>query len=173
MAASSRVIHSRAGDKQIPDLLAMVFASELLRPSSDIWLVSPWISDIPILDNRADRFVTIDPAWSRRQVPLSQVLTRLRADGARVRVATRDIDTNRHFLETLSRVSTAAGSPIRVYCNDELHEKGLVTDRCFLSGSMNFTFNGITINQESVHLYTDHDAVARARTTMQSRWPDE
>ena len=39
----------------MPDLLQMLFLSELLAPSRCLWLVSPWISDIPVIDNRIER----------------------------------------------------------------------------------------------------------------------
>ena len=51
-------------------LLASLFAAELICPSECLWLVSPWISDIQILDNQASGF---DPLsrWGPRQVRLA------------------------------------------------------------------------------------------------------
>ena len=41
---------------EIRELLEGIFVAELLVPSESIWLVSPWISDIDILDNRCGQF---------------------------------------------------------------------------------------------------------------------
>lgn len=37
----SRIIHTRASARQVPDLLQMLFTAELLCPSRCLWLVSP------------------------------------------------------------------------------------------------------------------------------------
>ena len=50
----SRQLHSTPRRYEIPDLLQTIFAALLLSPSRNLWLVSPWISDIPVLDNRTD-----------------------------------------------------------------------------------------------------------------------
>ena len=46
-----RYIYSRFGSRHVADLLQAIFAAEILRPSARMWIVSPWISDIPVLDN--------------------------------------------------------------------------------------------------------------------------
>ena len=66
----ARTIHSRAGFSQIPVLLQALFSAELLVPSRRLWLVSPWISDIPILDNTAAGFSMLGPLWGRSWVRL-------------------------------------------------------------------------------------------------------
>ena len=37
--------------------------AELLRPSTHLWIVSPWVSDVPLIDNRARQFGTLAPDW--------------------------------------------------------------------------------------------------------------
>ena len=51
----SRVIRKSQtrSSTEAASLLANLFAAELVSPSECIWLVSPWISDIQILDNEA------------------------------------------------------------------------------------------------------------------------
>lgn len=36
---------------EIREMLEGIFVAELLVPSDSLWLVSPWITDIDILDN--------------------------------------------------------------------------------------------------------------------------
>ncbi|NNU44774.1 hypothetical protein [Ramlibacter montanisoli] len=36
----------------VHEALAFVFTQELLLPSEHVFIVAPWISNIPILDNR-------------------------------------------------------------------------------------------------------------------------
>ncbi|MBN3959439.1 phospholipase D-like domain-containing protein DpdK [Nostoc sp. NMS8] len=77
----SRYIHSRLSSRQIPDLLQTIFVAELIIPSQCVWLVSPWISDIPVIDNTANTFLCLEPSWSRSRIRLSQVLATLAERG--------------------------------------------------------------------------------------------
>src|SRR5207244_1271795 len=96
-----RIVDTRASARQVPDLLQAIFVSELISPSRCLWLVSPWISDIPVIDNRTNAFSSLDPLWTRSQVPMSQILTRLLELGTTVHVATRPDSRNRAFLDRL------------------------------------------------------------------------
>ena len=87
--SSNRVINSRLSPRQIPELLQTVFVAELLIPSRCLWLVSPWVSDIPIIDNTANNFLALEPSWSRSRIRLSQVLLTLAEKGTTIHVATR------------------------------------------------------------------------------------
>ncbi len=44
------------GNSEVRELLETVLVSELIMPSPTIWLVSPWITDLEILDNRSAAF---------------------------------------------------------------------------------------------------------------------
>ena len=57
--ATERHIHTHFGPRQVTDLLQTIFASEIVAPSSRLWIVSPWISDIPVVDNRANSFTSL------------------------------------------------------------------------------------------------------------------
>ena len=67
----SRVIRkSRAQSSQeVFDLLAAMFAAEMVRPSACVWVVSPWISDVGLLDNAAGDFPALT-RFGRRQIRL-------------------------------------------------------------------------------------------------------
>ncbi len=168
--ATGRIIHTRSSALQVPDLLQAVFTAELLCPSRCLWLVSPWVSDIPILDNRTNGFSPIEPRWARSRVSLSQVLGRLLELGTTVRIATRPDDHNRAFLERMRRLAEPDGLPLVLHSAEELHEKGILGDGFYLSGSMNFTFNGISLNEEAVHYSVDAAFVAKNRIHLSDRW---
>ena len=165
-----RDIISRAGSREIPDLLQGLFACELLKPSQEIWLVSPWVSDIPVLDNRANAFATLEPSWARSWVRLSQVLARLQWSGSSVRVVVKPDAHNRDFLRELERHSHDLGAPIEVQQCDNLHFKGLLGDDYYLNGSMNFTLNGISVWEEGLKLIVDEAIVNNAHLQFQDHW---
>jgi phosphatidylserine/phosphatidylglycerophosphate/cardiolipin synthase-like enzyme len=164
-----RHIRSRSGARQVGDLLQNVFAAELVVPSRCLWIVSPWISDIIVLDNQANAFTTIAREWPRTRIRLVSVLAHLIRRGTGVVIATRP---DEHNIEFLSRLEAVVGETDRLYIHKThtLHEKGLLGDRYYLSGSMNLTYNGITFNEEVVHFFTDAPNVASTRHTFVSRW---
>ena len=50
--------------KIIKELLQMIFAAELLKASQKpIWIVSPWLSNGEVFDNRSGYFTEINPDW--------------------------------------------------------------------------------------------------------------
>ncbi len=48
-----------------------------MTPSRCLWLVSPCISDIPVIDNNANTFLCLEPSWTRTRIRLSQLLATL------------------------------------------------------------------------------------------------
>jgi hypothetical protein len=163
---AGRTIHSRAGDRQLPDLLQAIFTAELVAPSRCLWVVSPWVSDIPVLDNRANAYVTLNPQWPRGDVRLSSVLATLLDVGTTVHLAVRPDTHNRDLVERLQ----AREWPLFLHHAEELYEKGLLGDELYLSGSMNFTYNGIRINEEAVHFHASPAVVAENRIVLTRRW---
>ena len=164
-----RHIHTHFGARQVSDLLQVIFASEILSPSTRLWIVSPWISDIPVLDNRTNTFSSLVGQWGRRQVPLSAMLGYLARRGTRLLVATRPDTHNRDFLNQL-RLQGADEERVIIREAEALHEKGILGDRYYLSGSMNFTRNGISFNEEVVHFFTAASSVASNRQLFVKRW---
>ena len=167
----ARQLHSSARSTELRDLLQSLFVGEILLPSRCVWLVSPWISDIPIIDNETNLFSQLAPEWPRGRVSLSQVIVRMLSAGTTVHVATRDDELNRSFLSVLK--SLGGEGRLRVHTSEDLHEKGLLGDDFYLSGSMNFTVAGIQINEEVLHLITDPADVAQNRVILTQRWGGE
>lgn len=167
---STRYIHSKASARQVPDLLQNVFVAELLCPSSCLWLVSPWVSDIPVIDNRTNGFLAFEPRWVRSQITLSQVLAKLLEFGTTIHIATRPDIHNMAFLDRMRRLAEPERLSLYVHRAEELHEKGILTDGFYLSGSMNFTFNGISLNEELVHFNIDPAIISENRVRFSARW---
>ena len=171
-----RRIHRAVGrsSNQVADVLQSLFATELLSPSKCLWLVSPWISDAPILDNSAGGFISLEPSWGYRGVRLSEALGRLASIGTQIVIATRPDDLNDHFIASLHNRVESLGVPDKVVVHraqeGNLHEKGFLSDRCYLAGSMNFTYKGIVINEEMITISTHSQDLAEVRLTYHRRW---
>ena len=86
------------------DLLAALLALEVVRPSRCLWLASPWVTDLPIIDNRFGDFPALDPV-GRRKVTLSEVLVAIACESATVVVATRRDPINDGFTERLRQLA--------------------------------------------------------------------
>lgn len=164
-----RHLRTRVSPQQVVDLLQTLFAAELVAPSQRLWIVSPWVSDVPILDNRAGGFETFEPDWPRTRVRLAALLGHLMRRGTQVVVATRPAPHNIEFLDRL-RVGAGATPRLVIHQTQPLHEKGILGDRFYLSGSMNFTNNGLSYNEEVLHLFTDPPALALTRRAFIDRW---
>lgn len=167
---SSRYIHSHLSSRQVPDLLQSIFIGELIAPSPCLWLVSPWISDISIIDNTANTFVTLEPNWSRAHIRLSQVLKTLAEQGTTLHIATRPDTHNRSFIEALKSSTVNLDVAVHFHVREELHAKGILGERYYLAGSMNFTYNGITLNEEALNYVISPEIIAEQQLIFQSRW---
>jgi hypothetical protein len=166
----TRYIYSRFGVRQVGDLLQLIFASELVQPSRRLWIVSPWISDIPILDNTGNAFTSVAPEWSRSHVRLSSMLARLLDSECSVDIATREAEShNRDFLDKL-RDLVGDHPGLRIHLAADLHEKGILGDSFYLAGSMNFTHSGISVNEEAVQFTNEPAVIAQNQITFRSRW---
>lgn len=159
--------HSRA---QMRGLLQAIFAAELVSPSSTFWLASPWISDIPVIDNRAGTF-RLGDEWPMGHVKLSKVIATIAQRGGRVVVITTSDTKNNHFIGCLHDEIIRHGvvDRVRVVKDDKehLHEKAMVGDDFVLEGSMNFTFFGLQVRREFAEFSTNPARVALARAGMQ------
>ena len=158
--------------EELADVLQTLMVSELLNPSKPLWIVSPWISDVELLDNRVEQFSGLVPDLSSRWVRLGEILTRAIAGGGSVVIATRPDDHNMKFVNSFesSVAAVDASERLTVRFATDLHEKGILTDRLHLSGSMNLTFNGLRRLEEAVQVNADTESVARVRHTYVDRW---
>lgn len=169
MTAPPRHIHKRGAADAVPDLLETIFTAELVAPSRCLWIVSPWISNIRILDNSALAYQSVEPSWPQGPVRLVPVLHKLLELGSEVVVATRPIVENESFLGALKN-GLGHHPRLAVRTAEELHTKGVLGDSFYLSGSMNLTVRGITINEEAVEYTTDPAVVAETALEFRGRW---
>jgi hypothetical protein len=56
---------------------------------------------------------------------------------------------------------------------EDLHEKGLLADDFYLAGSMNLTYGGVELLEETVTFDTAADVIAQARLVFYERWGGE
>ena len=158
--------------RAIRDLLQSLLVAETLAPSDPLWILSGWITDIAIVDNRAGRFADVDAEWPRGPVPLSAVMRTIVARGGSVAIVLREVDHNRYFLDRLRGIQQSYPGRLRTALTDDFHEKGIVGADFDLSGSMNFTHRGVEVNDEHLILRTDKATVAARRLTLDAHWRD-
>jgi hypothetical protein len=153
---------------RVDPLLTAVLLAELLAPSAEIWLVSAWVSDVPAVDNSSGGYDGLISDASARVYHLSEILAALTERGTQLTVVTRAVSENDSFLERLGRAATP--ERLRVIRDSDVHEKTLCGIDWLLSGSMNFTVNGMTVNDELVTYKLDSNAAAQARIDLAHRW---
>lgn len=150
------------------ELLQLVFASELLMPSRCLWIVSPWLRDVPVLDNSTGSFLFLCSDFPRSEVRLSRVLRELIDRGTTVVIATRADSGNRQVLDGLQAVGRA--DSVIFHERSELHAKGIVGDRYSLIGSMNLTFNGLERLTEMLVFQNDQGSVEQLRLAFRREY---
>lgn len=73
----------------VRELLQFMLLGELLAPGGErAWIVSPWISNIVLFDNRAGAFGAVNPEWGTREIRLIEVALDLMARGTPLGIAT-------------------------------------------------------------------------------------
>lgn len=170
MLYPSRDLHGPAQSRAVRDLFQSLLVAELINPSPKLWLFFAWISDVDIIDNSAREFAALEPDWPAAPIRLSQVLRALLARGVEIRLVIRADGHNDYFIARLQTLKARYGEQIKWTVEKSFHAKGLLGADYFLSGSMNLTLNGISINGEHLVLRTDPAAVAEQLIELESRW---
>lgn len=162
-----------ASASEAADLLAGLFSAELCSPGTCLWLVSPWISDVELIDNSTGGFDALT-RFGRRPIRLVEILVALASLGTHIVVGTTTDSHNTAFLQRL-RVLAAdlrveGKMTVSIDPSEKLHTKALTGDDFALSGSMNITFNGIQIREELIDLRTEAAFIAQARMDAYDRF---
>ena len=159
------------GNSEVRELLETVLVSELVMPSPMIWLVSPWITDLEILDNRSAAYSALVPTWGLRRIRLSEVLASV-LDRAKVSIVARPDPHNTAFLSKMEDMARATelSQNLTVIRQETLHLKGLLGRDYYLSGSMNLTYNGVEINEEGISFERSQDAISSASIHFQEHY---
>jgi len=165
-----RDLHGPAQARGVRDIFQSLFAAELISPSPKLWLFFAWISDVEILDNSARRFASLEPDWPAAPIRLSQVLGALLARGSQVRLLIREHGHNEYFVSRLFALKERYGDLVKWHVEKDFHAKGLLGVDYFLSGSMNLTLSGISVNGEHLVLRTDSAAIAEQAEQLELQW---
>jgi len=157
--------------RAIRDLLQSLFVCELVRPSQPLWLFFAWVTDIEVVDNSARQFSALCPDWPAAPIRLSTVLDGLLTRGGSVNVVLRQDPHNHAFVARLQGLRQRHGTASVKWCiRPEFHEKGMLGDGYVLTGSMNLTVSGLTVNDEHIILRCDPAMVAQRRIELASKW---
>jgi len=167
---TARDLTSPGQKRALRSLLQSIFCVELISPSSPLWLSSGWVSDIPILDNGARQFQALCPDWEARTIRLSECLEAICSRGGRVVVVLRSTEHNQRFVEILSTGKALRENRLAIIMDENQHVKGLVGECMMIGGSMNFTYNGIEINEEDVFYRTALADIHEKRLALSERW---
>ncbi len=170
MPPPSRDLHGPTQSRAVRDLFQSLFVAELISPSPKLWLFFAWISDVEILDNSARQFAALEPDWPAAPIRLSQVLQALLSRGVQVRLIIREHGHNDYFISRLRSLKARYGDLVKWTVEKSFHAKGLLGADYFLSGSMNLTLTGISVNGEHLVLRMDPAAVAEQAIELESRW---
>ncbi len=165
--ATRRIFKSAVTSQNlIRELLQLMLLGELLAPGGErAWLVSPWISNVVLFDNRAGGFSTVNPEWGCREIRLIEVVLDLLARGTPLGIATNLDEHNDSFITAISDAADEAGlaGMLSIIQEEHLHTKGILVRRGLLTGSMNLTYRGLELNDEMVVYDTDLKTLAEAR----------
>lgn len=154
----------------LTDLLQSIFVAELIQPSRPLWISSPWISDLELIDNSARQFAALAPAWPARPIRLTEILHALLERGGSVIVVTGPSDSNLDFMRLARGIEATSQDRFRILVVEDVHEKGICGEDFSLDGSMNLTHKGVHVNQEYVIFTTVPEEVSERRLTFDSQW---
>jgi hypothetical protein len=152
----------------ISDLLTSVLLSELCKPSDELWIVSGWITDIPVLNNRHRQYDAVLGDVARSTLLFTELLAELANRGCHLHVAIRHVDHNARFVNRLQ--DRARADRLSVYGSADVHEKIMVGNDWVMKGSMNFTWSGVQQNEESIDFVFDKTAAAHELLELRTRW---
>ncbi|EHR1106442.1 hypothetical protein KS880_000943 [Vibrio parahaemolyticus] len=158
-----------SGKRQIKEVISSMLISEILNPK-EIWLVSAWISNFDLLDNRSGVWDVLNHSWGHRTVTFFEVLETVAVSGCKVNLVVKEHETNTVALNEI-KSKLSAYQNFKLLLSDSLHTKGLLTNDAFLSGSMNFTYSGTNRNDELMTFTRADDDIANMFLDFSSSYP--
>ncbi|MFC6154823.1 phospholipase D-like domain-containing protein DpdK [Nocardioides yefusunii] len=152
----------------VTDLLTTLLLAEMIDPSPELWLVSGWITDIPVIDNRHHQYDAALGGAARTTLMLSEVLAEVTSRGTSLHLALRIEQHNEWFIRRVQE--RIPSNRLHLHESAELHEKLIVGRDWIMKGSMNFTVNGTQLNEEKIQVVHDERKAAQERLELQTRW---
>ncbi|GMM91153.1 phospholipase D-like domain-containing protein DpdK [Vibrio fortis] len=149
---------SLVGKQHIKEVLSGMLVGEILHPR-EMWLVSAWVSDFELLDNRSGAWDLLNPSWGHRMVTFFEMLETAVSNGCHLNVVVKKHESN---LKPVTQLNKRLGrfTAYRLEEAKKLHTKGLLTKHAFLGGSMNFTYSGTNRNEEMMIFDRDPNVLA-------------
>lgn len=170
MMTPARDLHGPAQSRAVQDLIQSLLVAELIKPSKKLWIFFAWISDVEVIDNAGRQFAALEPDWPALKIRLSLVIAALLRRGAEIRLIIREEGHNDYFISRLNMLKKKYDGQLKWVVAKDFHAKGLLGSDYFLSGSMNFTLNGITVNGEHLVLRTDPPSIAEQKVELETIW---
>jgi hypothetical protein len=159
----SRVVLKSSRSSLLEEMLQSLLVAEAMNPSDEIWIVSPWMRNVPVIDNRGGGFSWVESTWEGRRVHLLDWILAVCAKGSQVTVVTSDGELDQDFVRGAKDIASRLPDPglLRVHSKrgvqgagqGGLHSKLLLTRNFFWQGSMNFTLPGLRAHQETVSVF--------------------
>jgi len=137
----------------------------------EIWLVSPWVTDFDLLDNRSNNWSNLNPGWTGRKVRFSELLIFAVQAGCKLKLVTKNDPINKEFQSKL-RNAVGASKDFSIIFSETLHTKGFLTPSIWIAGSMNFTYSGTHLNQEQVQLNISKDIILEMKLEFEQSYGD-
>ena len=151
----------------VDSLLAAALMAEMMSRSEELWLVSPWITDVRVIDNRHGSFDALFGETPPRAWRLSDALLCAAGAGSDVSVVARPDPHNEPFLR---RLEAARLDTLHVRRDADVHEKTLCGQEWLLTGSMNYTVRGMSRNDEAIIYKVGGPDAGQARLDLAQRW---
>ncbi len=168
-----RDIHA-TGSPHVPsDFLQSLLVAELVHPSKRLWISSPWLSDIELIDNSARQFASLCPDWPTARIRLSAIIGTLLERGADIVLIVNESPHNGDLLNRLAPLFELFPDKLRAITAANVHEKGILGDQYTLNGSMNLTYGGVKVNEELLIYRMDPETVAERRIALEQRWASQ
>jgi phosphatidylserine/phosphatidylglycerophosphate/cardiolipin synthase-like enzyme len=172
--AAVTVIGSRSDAYRPRDasrILQAIFVAELTSPSDEIYIVSPWISDIVVVSSPTSEFAALPEVGTASELRLSRAVAGLAKRGTRVTIAIRPDPHNQAFLDALgSALDATSRQNVRLETSAALHQKSLVGQRYAFAGSLNVTYSGLNLLEEWYLYTTEGEQVAQMRIELRDRY---
>lgn len=161
------------GDRsQLHALLSGIWATEVLSPSSEVWLIAPAILNWAVLDNRVGEYTGVDQSWSWREIRLFDCLGSLLGRGTHVRLKATSASQNRTSLEELRLRARDLGAEDRLHVrlSGQLGSLGLLTGRCAVRGPLPPGPVGSDPGDRLISYTVDADEISATGTTFRAEW---
>jgi hypothetical protein len=163
---SNRIIRSHGGSYVLKDYLVSLFVTEAMNPNKELYIISPFLSNSPLIENRHNQYTDVFPMIKSKTIYLSDILSTLAWKGLSVRIiCDHERDETKPLIDSLY-------NQVEFRKLEQNHDKGLVTNNVFVHGSMNFTYSGIYVNKESIRTTTNPSEVNEALIAFRQRWEE-